>query len=50
LAKLYYKNEKQRHVWIDQFSEMMLAKGIDPIISALKKLPKQQKQQPKEKP
>ena len=42
-AKLYYKNEKQRHKWIDELSETMLAEGIDPIIKALEKLPKHQK-------
>jgi len=42
-AKLYYKDEKQKYKWIDTFSEMMLTKGIDPIIVALEKLPEQRK-------
>lgn len=42
-AKLYYKNEKQRHQWIDQLSEMILTKGIDPVIETLEKLPKHHK-------
>jgi len=42
-AKLYFKEEKQRHKWIEEFSEIMLSKGIDPIIEALEKLPKHQK-------
>jgi len=42
-AKLYYTDEKQRNQWIDKFSEMMLTKGIDPVIEELKKLPKHHK-------
>lgn len=42
-AKLYYKDERQRHKWIDQLSEILLTKGIDPIIEVLEKLPKQHK-------
>jgi len=37
------KDEKQRCKWIDRFSQMMLTKGIDPIIAALEKLPEQRK-------
>ncbi|PKV48604.1 hypothetical protein ATE84_0606 [Aquimarina sp. MAR_2010_214] len=42
-AKLYYKDEKQRYKWIDTCSEMMLTKGIDPIIVALEELSEQRK-------
>jgi len=42
-AKLYYTDEKQRNQWIDKFSEMMLTKGIDPVMEELKKLPKHHK-------
>ena len=42
-AKLYYKDDKQRHKWIEKYSEMMLTKGIDSVIEELKKLPKHPK-------
>lgn len=42
-AKLYYKDEKKRHKWIDKLSLQMLDEGIDPIIEALGKLPEQKK-------
>ena len=42
-AKLYYKDENKRYKWIDRLSQQMLDKGINPIIEALEKLPKQQK-------
>jgi len=41
-AKFYYKDQSKRHKWIDRLSQQMLDKGIDPIIQALEKLPKQQ--------
>lgn len=42
-SKLYFKVEKQRHIWIDKLAEMMLAKGISPVIKEIEKLPKQHK-------
>ncbi len=48
-AKLYYKDQNKRHKWIDRLSQTMLDKGIDPIIEALEKLPKQQKTTAKRK-
>jgi len=42
-AKLYYKDEKQRHKWIEEYSEIMLTKGINPVIEELEKLPQHHK-------
>lgn len=42
-AKLYYRDEKQRHQWIDKLSEKILSNGINPIIEVLEKLPKHHK-------
>ena len=48
-AKLYYKNEAQRHRWVEELSETMLTQGIDPIIKQLEKLPKHKKTETKRK-
>lgn len=42
-AKLYFRDDKQRHLWIDKLFETMLKQGIEPIIKTLEELPKQQK-------
>lgn len=42
-AKLYFKDEKNRHQWIDRISQQILDQGIDLIIEELEKLPEQKK-------
>ena len=42
-AKVYYKNDQERHQWIDQLSQTMLTMGIIPVIDTLEKLPKHHK-------
>ncbi len=42
-AKLYFKDGKGRRRWTDGLSEMMLEKGIGPVIKEIEKLPKHPK-------
>jgi hypothetical protein len=37
-AKLYFKDEKQRSEWINRLAELMITKGITPVIKEIQKL------------
>lgn len=41
-AKLYFRDEKERHRWIDAMAQTMLDKGIDPVIEEIESLPGRQ--------